>query len=708
MKLSEIFPRTSAAYPQLAHWRAGFEWPGGCLAVCDLLVRLQHRLMEQSDEHMLAFAISARADLIEQTARAPNESVASCIDCVRFVAGIVPGQRTLARGELGDCYGWVLWAVSRTHDPTARVNHANYALPPYDGAPNELNEAVLPFVVDWVRTAYLLARKFGGLDDHCRMFFDHANRIVLMALAKGDSQAGVEAAIAMANWATTRGHAGAQYLAQALFHLAQLDSVEAETKTRIEMLFLTHAAQWTDRTPVEWARHLLRHQRDDLREHETVQALAVATDDLASWTANRAEILSEIRRLSDSYYRRSSRAEALIALESRASILFPLIYCLTRVGSVDDILDVLWAWYGSAAVERGDSNVLFVCPNHGDGVAYVWPTGRWVAPHADVGASLEDLLVRISTALSDYFRGPAGDRVVDLDEGRAGVPVFETGPELIEAVERHYQLRQLAEQLPPDFEPRSIVVMPGHRDPLQALFKLDTGKFAALEASLARGMADRPIRVLSVWPGATQLTEPELECLRAVAQASDWRLKVRTGELHAAAFKEFYEDAEADVLWVIGHGEQSPYSVYETGLIMDDGSLLSMPHLASFAVPTAGRRLLVLNVCSSGSAQTMDGMARIGLAQELCSPYQQVVAHLWPIDYYAALAFGCALASRLRTEPVKVAFPSATQLMRNHAELVQELEAVAAGLSARERLSHEHVAAILSNVLCWGCPALFT
>ena len=154
MKLSEIFPRTSAAYPQLAHWRAGFEWPGGCLAVCDLLVRLQHRLMEQSDEHMLAFAISARADLIEQTARAPNESVASCIDCVRFVAGIVPGQRTLARGELGDCYGWVLWAVSRTHDPTARVNHANYALPPYDGAPNELNEAVLPFLVDWVRTAY--------------------------------------------------------------------------------------------------------------------------------------------------------------------------------------------------------------------------------------------------------------------------------------------------------------------------------------------------------------------------------------------------------------------------------------------------------------------------------------------------------------------------------------------------------------------------
>ena len=75
-------------------------------------------------------------------------------------------------------------------------------------------------------------------------------------------------------------------------------------------------------------------------------------------------------------------------MESRAAILMPLIYCLTRVGSVDDILDVLWAWYGALDWERGDSNVLFVCPSHGDGVAYLWPDGRWFAPHADMGGSL--------------------------------------------------------------------------------------------------------------------------------------------------------------------------------------------------------------------------------------------------------------------------------------------------------------------------------
>ncbi|WP_164747504.1 CHAT domain-containing protein [Mesorhizobium sp. M1A.F.Ca.IN.022.07.1.1] len=708
MKLSEAFPLTHAAYPQIGRWEEEFDLENRGVEVCDFLVDAQQQLLEESDEQMLPFSALVRADIIEQTRLAPNETTASCVDCVRFIAAVIPGQRTLSSGQLGDCYGWVLWGISRAHDPAARVNNAIYAVPPYRGAPRELNEAVLPFAVDWICTAYLLARKFGGLDNHCRDFFDYSTRIVLMALTNGDVRAAVDATLAIANWATTRGHPGAEALTGAVFQLSQRDSVNADTKARIEMLFLTRAAQWTDRTPVEWARHLLGARREHLREHEIFQAMAVATDDLESWTANRTDILAEIRRLSTSYYERSSRAEALISLESRASILMPLIYCLTRVGTVEDILDVLWAWYGSADRERGDSNVLFVCPNHADGVAYVWATGRWFAPHTDIGGSFEDLLIGISNALSEYFRGPAGDRVVDLDERRAGIPAFEDGQALLEAVEGHYQLRGLAEQLPHDFAPRSIVVLPGHRDPFQSLLRRETGRFAALEASLAAAAVDRPIEVLSVWPGATQLTEPELECLRAAAQASSWRLKVRNGQLDVAAFKEFYEDPEADVLWVIGHGEQSPYSVYESGLVMGAGDLLAIPHLASFAIPAPRRRLLVLNVCSSGSAQTMDGMARIGLAQELCCPHQQVIAHLWPIDYHAALAFGCSLASRLRTEPVSIAFASATEVMRRQTDLLQELDGIARGLSARERLAHEHVAEKLSNVLCWGCPALFT
>ncbi|MER9133910.1 hypothetical protein [Mesorhizobium sp. M0768] len=44
----------------------------------------------------------------------------------------------------------MLLGTPLTHDPAARINNLNHALPPHDGA-GELNEAVLPFVVNWIR-----------------------------------------------------------------------------------------------------------------------------------------------------------------------------------------------------------------------------------------------------------------------------------------------------------------------------------------------------------------------------------------------------------------------------------------------------------------------------------------------------------------------------------------------------------------------------
>lgn len=152
MKLSEAFPLTSAVYPQVARWDDELDWRRNGVAVCHWLVETQHRLIAVNDGEMLAFSASIRADIIEQTARAPDEATASCIDCIRFLSAVIPGQRTLSCGQLGDCYGWVLWGISRTHDPAVRVNRGNYALPPYGGAPDALNESGLPFVVDWINT----------------------------------------------------------------------------------------------------------------------------------------------------------------------------------------------------------------------------------------------------------------------------------------------------------------------------------------------------------------------------------------------------------------------------------------------------------------------------------------------------------------------------------------------------------------------------
>ncbi len=44
-----------------------------------------------------------------------------------------------------------------------------------------MNELSLEVAVDWVWAAFIVAHKFGGLDDHCTMFFDAAVAIALEA-----------------------------------------------------------------------------------------------------------------------------------------------------------------------------------------------------------------------------------------------------------------------------------------------------------------------------------------------------------------------------------------------------------------------------------------------------------------------------------------------------------------------------------------------
>jgi hypothetical protein len=706
MKLRDHFPRTATAYPGIPLWDEEFEWARNAPGLVEVMQFLQVQFLEAGDQALLEFSNTLRDDLIAETETVVDPAAAAMIDGMRFIVAYLPMQCTLTTGRLGECYSWTLWGISRSHDPNARINYAEYQLPPYEAASAIMNDGIMPFVVGWAYCAYLLARKFGGLDGICTDVFDHCYARALRAINGGDIRAGVLAAVAMANWANQRNHPKAEALTLELLRLFREPALPHRLKVDIGMLFVSPAAKWTGQLPIGWAQQLLSNYKGAMIEHEVLQVMAVTTDSLEAWNSKKAEILAEVRFLADHYRAGRSAMNAVVALESRVSIIHPFIYCLTKFGSTGDIMDILWAWYGKPGRERADDNILFVSPNHGDGVAYVWPTGRWFAAGNDIWDSLEALLTSVSEALNDYFRGPAGDRERLFDERMAGAPAFEHAGPLLARMEEHYHLEQLARQLPAGFVPRSIVVLPAHRDPLQSLLAKAVGWLAPLEASLAKAERDREIKVVSIWPGETQLTEPEVEAVVAVGRLAGWVAKVRSGALDGAAFREFYEDPEADVLWVIGHGEQSPYRIEETGLVMEGHVLLPMPEIAEYKVPDAGRRLLVLNVCSSGSAQTMDGMARIGLGQELASPNQRVVAHLWPIDYYAALAFGCALASRLRHEDANSAMRSAIEIMADQARLLDEITGISGGLQAVNRLSPAHVASHLQSVLSWGCPAL--
>jgi hypothetical protein len=672
--------------------------------ISEQLINEQHR----GRSAFLMLATHLRRDLTSETSRVGDGPEAQDVAGARFVIAVPATHVTLAEGLHGDCYGWLHWAISRSHDFEARINHAEYGLPPFEGALPAMNSLAEVHLVDWICSAYMLARKFGGIDELSRRFLDYCVGMTILAIYRGNIHSGIVALVSIVNWATKDCHPDEERLTRLALDLFEVGGLPERQQVILAISFVTAAGRWTGQTPQQWASRLLAEYRAYLIEHEVVQLLSVIMSSPAQWAEMRAEILEEIRRLAD-FYKADAESVlvASLALEARVDIIHPLIFSLTEFGSTDDILDVLWAWYGNDVNERCNANVLFISSAHGGGVTYVWPGGRWTVP-GPIDGSLQAMLDATSAALTDCYRGPEGDRQRLFDERRVGAPVFDEADRFGEAVAAHYGLDALPEQLPADFRPRALVVLPAHREPLQAMAVDRLGWITPIEASLANARPMRPVRNLSIWPGATQLTEAEVECVQRVGDAIGWAVKVVEGPLDEAAFKGFYEDPVPDVLWVIGHGEQSPYRLDETGIVMEGNVLLPISRLADMAVPEGDRRLLILNICSSGATQNRGGIAHVGVGHYLTSPRQAVVAHLWPIDYYAALAFGCALSIALSKDSLPDAFGQAIGLMRDRDQLLAALDVLEGNLQASDRLSAERIGAHLANLLNWGCPVLLT
>jgi hypothetical protein len=234
----------------------------------------------------------------------------------------------------------------------------------------------------------------------------------------------------------------------------------------------------------------------------------------------------------------------------------------------------------------------------------------------------------------------------------------------------------------------------------------EAGAPAAQEVSLRQSLPDRGIKRVAVWPGSTMHAGFEVEALRRVADTAGWDLDVGNGGDDPEQFISFYERDDADLLWVIGHGEHSPYRLEESGLAFGD-RLISAEQLLNVPTGSGERRLLVLNVCSGAASQVRGGLARVGLSHEIVGPAQQVIAHHWPIGMYTGLAFGAKLALELMASPSAEAYSATIRGLRSPTELLRELiDRLGPDLGIHERLANQK--AQIGNFMSWGAPVLLT
>lgn len=710
MIMRDQFPRTSAAYPDILDWNQDFDWsePAG-RAQALVLIAQQDRLIQAGPAYLFAFCDVVADDVGALAPAGEITVVADTIDEFRFLFGLQPIEQTLALGLHGDCYGWIMWTLARGCDRRRRVFDVYWAFFARDSeAAQDYRNLSLRYLPRWTGAFFLLARKFGGLDEVATAIADFCwgacNDALLFDVDADECIAGL---VSLANWAV---NARVPQAERWVLILAGMWEAPLPDRSRadIGILMITEAHRYTGRDVQSWANELLEHWRHLLTEHLLLQVLAASVSTRADWLARREEIIEAVSVLTR-FYRENAPdpTTALQALESRVGIIHPLIYWLTEHGTVDDLLDLLGAWYVAPGGRTCDGDVLIVATSHRHGVGYLWPGARLIIRREDEKGSFERMMEAASHAQRDFHRiGGVGDRFPQIDFCRMGEPDEEAAPEFEAAVRAHFQPERLAAAFPTGAASRSMLSIPALPVPIGALLAKETNAPVAHEVSLRQAYSDRPIRRVAVWPGSTMHAGFEVEALERVAAFAGWELDVRDNGDDPTAFVRFYELADADLLWVIGHGEHSPYRLEQSGLAIGE-SLVTAEALTRIPTGVDGRRLLVLNVCSGAATQVRGGIARVGLSHELATPTQQVIAHLWPIGMYTGLAFGAKLAIELAGGSVANAYRTTIRGLGEPGPLCEELiDRLGPDLGIHARIASQH--AQIGSILSWGAPVLLT
>ncbi|WP_431673651.1 CHAT domain-containing protein [Rhizobium leguminosarum] len=705
--LETAFPQTLSLAPTIRVWELPFVWSAPNLDLLEALWASQVWRMRNLS-NFWAWTEAMVADLSRARALAETDRERDAIDCARFITCMPAVHATRAAGQMGACYDWIWSAVAATHVRGERVNTNTYTFLAYPDAPRELFGRYLRDVPQFAAACFYTAYKFGGLDVLTTDIAAGCWAVVsdLHQRRPQDDEV-LEAMMQMVIWAAHRDWPDGEAWAQELL-LAADRTRSPWQKLHVVMTFISLPNRYVDGAPQEWAKRALRDHGAAMVEHERLQCLSVSLEGPADWKLLRAEMLQEIGRLRAQYLSALRAGESdLEVLELRVSVIHPLVFSLVNWGELNSVIDVLGAWYRAPGVEPADGDVLAVFPTQNGGAAYLWPGGSWLTGTGTL-TTHDAMQHAASAALGSYFRGSDGDYDPQAYEGfRFDVVDARAGPAFEDAMEAHYRFSELAHHLPVGWKPRAVVVFPSGPEPVQATLS-KVGLPAPLEISFEQARPSRPIRRVAIWAGGHWHEAFELDAISHVARRAGWTVDVHQIENPTPAdLRNFYEDRNADVAWVISHGAHDPFAVRGTGLHLRDESLVDLEELRSWTIPHDGRRLLVLNSCSGASAQGRGGLARIGLAQSLVSRFQAVLGHLWPVHWTAGLAFGAALAAALETDPIEAAVLQAAKLLQNPAELMGFLEdrfEGCDGLLDRLRRSSED----LTSMTNWGCPVLLT
>ena len=707
--LGEMFPNYSSLKPTTIDWESDFQWSDEAgLQLGHALLRdgIAAQKLEQKDFFERGRIL--RDDLSAMAAATGDEETLVIIDAIKLAASqpFTHGLRNV--GEFAQAYDWILWSISRNHIIADGRNKADYSLPPFDGASDTVNNFASQFLVDWISTAYYVAVKFGGLDELCQNHFYYCLGAALAAADGSDEISGVEAAIVLVNWAAHVNHSDLADLITMVEGWMDMTSISDRQRIRMATLLIGPGSRHSKKAPVDIARHFIESYPEEFRDHERLQFLAVATDSHAAWVKRKEEILGEIQNFrSDVKETQGSAISSNIVMEARVTLIYPLLLLLSQVPDLDAIIQLLSSWYGKPYDSKMAPQTLLVMPNNKDGTTWLWSGNTWSPDDQNVSSSLEQMMGVASEAFNDYFRGPAGDRAPEIDARLRGAPAPQHGSALEQQVLQHYKIAEVSKVLPEDADLKYLIGFPNHNVPLSSLVGRDLRGGLSQSISLSSQFVEPEMRRVLIWPGETQTTDVEIDFIVEMGVAAGVDVQVWDSVATKDDFRNYYSSPSQNLLWITGHGNHDPGDVLNCGLVLGDGQIFNLDDFSE--LPTAPQqRAVVANICSGGAARMTGGIGSTGIASAITSETQVTVAHNWPIDTYAALAFGTVFFSILMDQRLAMGLYQAQGILESQDQILAHLRRITGSHRVVEMLCSDHAKPRLENMMSWGSATLYS
>ncbi len=706
--LKELFPNFSKFQPSMLSWKAEFNWADEAgVAVAHALFQdvISSQRLEQKE--FLDRGVVLRSDLSDLTSSVIGERQLYIIDAIKIAVSQPYIHRLTNIGEWAQAYDWILWSISRNYKINGGGEEADFSLPPFDNASKVVNSFSIQFLTDWISSAYYVAVKFGGLDELARNYFHYCMSHAVSEVDGQDASCGIEALLFLINWAAHVEHEALPDLIGSVENWLEMPSITDEQRVRLASLLIGPGSKYSKRTPEEVATHSLAAYPAGFRDHERLQFLTVATNCREKWLERKVEIIHEIQEIRANVERsQGSKIRSDIVMEARITLLYPLLLLLSKDADVGAVIEVLSSWYGRPYDPEMAQQTLLVMPNNSDGVAWVGPDMKWSPEDQDILSSLEKMLGVASEAFNDYFRGPAGDRNPEIDYRLRGAPAQEHGPALEKQVLDHYKIEEVSQVVSRDANLKFILPFPNHPVPLTPLVDRDVIRGLSQNISLSSRFVAPEVKRVLIWPGETHTTEFEVDAISRLGMETGIEIQVWESPNNKKEFREFWSSAEYDLLWISGHGSHDPNDVLKCGLVIGDYEIFNIENFSWLPKPKRERGV-VANICSGGAARMIGGIGSTGVASAITTDVQATITHNWPIDTYAALAFGAVYFSCLSNRGLVDGLSETREILRSQDKIISHLGEVLGDHEIVKILGSDHAKPRLESILSWGAATLY-